>query len=557
MSSSMTRVSTLVSKDIGNYLTNRQTWSITYILGQYATGNGTTDDAAAINTLITTIGSDEATIVVDANTYRLGAAVTVPSNVTLMFLQGGILSPDSGKTLTINGPVDAGIYQIFSGSGSIAGTFKSDRFYPQWMGVVADGTTDDTVLYQKALTTAQNCQVTLYHPRGTYLVDEIDYGNIALANQISIIGEDRDLTILKKKTSDGDPLFVIATSDGTIYTSNITIANMTFQGIAGNTPASLRAYNMVRSRIENCRFTSSINGLDFQGGIANELINVICDFNQFGWYLRHVTNVTLGGYPNINQATSCQFVDNTKWGVNFDDGKVLNLEDCDIEGNGTAADATTGGLYVGSNVGAETAGTLSIGANVNVCWVEGNVGDGGVQLNGGRNNFSQCYFVANTGTYDIHINGGRYDMQSCDGDTTKTPNVLEEAAVLNGNYIFDCDFANITYDADKTMVFNQGNAILMNSGSVPAVQNMTRPFIQQGIDSTASGVVTVTFAVAFTATPRVIVTMNNDSAGTLDAPEVYSVSTTGFTVRKKSITSGSATVGTTTAGFYWIAIGTK
>jgi len=168
-----------------------------------------------------------------------------------------------------------------------------------------------------------------------------------------------------------------------------------------------------------------------------------------------------------------------------------------------------------------------------------------------------CYFVANTGTYDINIRGGRYDLKACDGDTNKTPNVMEEAAVLNGNYIFDCDFQNLTYDAAKTMVFNTGNTILMNSGSVPSVQGVTRPFIQQGVDSTAAGVVTVTFTIAFTAIPNVIATMNNNSAGTLDAIEVYNVTTTGFTVRKKSITSGSATVGTTNAGFYWLAIGTK
>ena len=171
---------------------------------------------------------------------------------------------------------------------------------------------------------------------------------------------------------------------------------------------------------------------------------------------------------------------------------------------------------------------------------------------------SQTYFVANTGTYDIHIKGGRYDLQSCDGDTNKSPNVMEESAVLNGNHIFDCDFQNLTYDAAKTMLFKSGNTILMNSGSVPAVQGVTRPFIQQGIDGTASGVVSVTFPIAFTSTPVAVnVTMNNNSAGTLDAPEVYNVATTGFTVRKKSITSGSATVGTTNAGFYWIAVGSK
>lgn len=138
MVSPMQKVSSLVSKDIGNYLSNRASWSIVYILSQYGVGDGTTDDYAAINSLLTTIGSTEATIAVTVD-FRLGSSITFPANVTLWFLQGGVLKPDSGKTVTINGPIEAGLYQIFSGV--IVGAPKVGCVYPQWWGASGSANT--------------------------------------------------------------------------------------------------------------------------------------------------------------------------------------------------------------------------------------------------------------------------------------------------------------------------------------------------------------------------------------------------------------------------------
>jgi len=42
---------------------------------------------------------------------------TVKSNVTLWFLRGGELNISDGNTVTINGPIEAGLHQIFAGNG--------------------------------------------------------------------------------------------------------------------------------------------------------------------------------------------------------------------------------------------------------------------------------------------------------------------------------------------------------------------------------------------------------------------------------------------------------
>ena len=57
---------------------------------------------------------------------------TVPANITLWFLRGGKLNISDGKTITINGPIDAGLHQIFAGNGNVE--FSSGFFrevYPQ------------------------------------------------------------------------------------------------------------------------------------------------------------------------------------------------------------------------------------------------------------------------------------------------------------------------------------------------------------------------------------------------------------------------------------------
>ena len=58
--------------------------------------------------------------------------LTVPDNITLSVDRGGMLSVSSGATLTINGSIDAGLYQIFDGEGTIGGDIKVEAIYPEW-----------------------------------------------------------------------------------------------------------------------------------------------------------------------------------------------------------------------------------------------------------------------------------------------------------------------------------------------------------------------------------------------------------------------------------------
>lgn len=89
----MQRVSTLVSKDIGNYLTNQQTWGgIIYNVKAYgAKGDGTTDDTSEIQSAIDAAGLAGGGIVFfPEGTYLISSALTVyEDNVVIQGIGNG------------------------------------------------------------------------------------------------------------------------------------------------------------------------------------------------------------------------------------------------------------------------------------------------------------------------------------------------------------------------------------------------------------------------------------------------------------------------------------
>lgn len=114
-------------------------------------GNGTANDRAALNTLANTTLQPNGGVIFFAApyTYRISSNMTFPSNVALMFADGATLSIDTGVTVTINGVVDAGLHQVFSGLGTVALYQESSKeIYPNWWGSVGDDT-DDTAALSK------------------------------------------------------------------------------------------------------------------------------------------------------------------------------------------------------------------------------------------------------------------------------------------------------------------------------------------------------------------------------------------------------------------------
>jgi len=90
---------------------------------------------ASINAAVTSIGATLTTLLV-SNAQPLTASLTIPSTLTLKIRKGGSIVKVSTYTLTINGPFEAGSYQVFSGF-----TYGDDLFInnslvinPVWCG---------------------------------------------------------------------------------------------------------------------------------------------------------------------------------------------------------------------------------------------------------------------------------------------------------------------------------------------------------------------------------------------------------------------------------------
>jgi len=156
-------------------------------------------DYTDLPTAITAIGATEATLLISTQIAVTDNA-TIPSTMTLKFLRGGSFTITTAKTVTINGQVDAGLYQIFEGAGTVAfgvGTVKYS--YPEWWGAVRDGTTDDATALNSAYTAADGAKATLFLSSGTYAFEsQLSWDNYPTRDGCSVEGQGRFLTTLLK-----------------------------------------------------------------------------------------------------------------------------------------------------------------------------------------------------------------------------------------------------------------------------------------------------------------------------------------------------------------------
>jgi hypothetical protein len=135
------------------YITNRGKANILAADASSALGAGWIYDPDPIPNTVQTFGAvgdgvvDDRTALLNANangspayfsagTYRISSNLTL--TVPLTFAAGAKLSVDTGVTVTINAAVAAGNGQIFSGLGSVVGTFGDVTLNVQWFGAVPD-----------------------------------------------------------------------------------------------------------------------------------------------------------------------------------------------------------------------------------------------------------------------------------------------------------------------------------------------------------------------------------------------------------------------------------
>jgi len=164
-------------------------------------------DYSSFAAAVGAIGSTKKTLLIP-NEQPVSANIIDPSNIELWFLQGGSLSIATGVTVTINGHVEAGLYQIFKWTGTGKVVFGAEAIkerYPEWWGADGHGTIDDTVPVQAAFTSL--LPYSTIGLKGNYLISSIN-----IVDQEGIQINSYNARLIGKDTGDYTHLLSIATS---------------------------------------------------------------------------------------------------------------------------------------------------------------------------------------------------------------------------------------------------------------------------------------------------------------------------------------------------------
>lgn len=95
--------------------------------------------SATLAMAIAYAGSAQRTIVIPPGVWEITGNLTFPSNICVQFLNGGIFNVSG--SVTFQGPVLAGNYRIFTGSGTITIATTTPLKYNAWDGTTGNGIT--------------------------------------------------------------------------------------------------------------------------------------------------------------------------------------------------------------------------------------------------------------------------------------------------------------------------------------------------------------------------------------------------------------------------------
>jgi hypothetical protein len=204
-----------VAQDYGQaadwYRTSAEQGDAVALSHPWVDGRGYANLAAAVAAMTDT----EATFIV-STPQSLGANLTIPSNITLVILEEGLVTVAAGATLLVSGEIRAGNRQVFAGAGPVAfggGTVV----YPEWFGAKGDGITDDRSAIQKTVNSLTLGGTIRFYPK-TYLVTSYTSGtsHFVLISR-SNIHFDGNQAVLRSTGTAGSVLFDINSCNGIAF----------------------------------------------------------------------------------------------------------------------------------------------------------------------------------------------------------------------------------------------------------------------------------------------------------------------------------------------------
>lgn len=279
---------------------------------------------------------------------------------------GGTFYWDASSTTT----ADSGT--IFAADAGGTGRWLrlfSGSLNARWFGATGDGSTDDTSALQAWLDafTTFNRRARLYLPAGTYLTTGLALTLGASASQSLFIHGDARRASVLRKTGSTTAAVLTLTGGADPTAASLDIQHIEFDGATVADVDGLVLQAVAVFRVEQCHAERCRRGLVLSSSLIGEIAHTRLSSNQVGLYARET------GFANTNAVTvrECKIQSNTGWGIDWGDGSLLRVRDCDIELNGAVSDGGTGGLIIRDTVDNEFGYAL---ITIDGTWFESNRG---------------------------------------------------------------------------------------------------------------------------------------------------------------------------------------
>ena len=128
-----------------------------------AFGDGMTSTTLAL--AIASIGSESKTLLIAPGTWAITGTLTFPSNICVWFMKGAVFQ--ISNSVTFNGPIIAGNYQIFNGGAAYVSSATPLK-YDAWTG-----STNNTITFQTWPTLPSGNPTANNHPTPKSYVDSL------------------------------------------------------------------------------------------------------------------------------------------------------------------------------------------------------------------------------------------------------------------------------------------------------------------------------------------------------------------------------------------------
>lgn len=269
-----------------------------------AVGDGKHDDTSA---LLKASKLTSGKIYFPKGTYVLSDSIVFHSKLVLVFDDQARIQVPSGKKLTINGTITAGLYKIFGGTGMVAGTATNKIVYPEWFGALGNAVQDDRLYIQAAVNYASslnNDATVIFSPNKTYILGTMtEPGKTFIQMQPRVSLGGTGTVKVANKTGAYNNIFEFKKP-----VNNISITNLTIDSNSVKNAITVKPTDSYNARREFMMYTGSgvkidnitvKNSSSLQTIMANVVGNMTITNNKF---------LNMGAGSTFYYDTSCMYL---------------------------------------------------------------------------------------------------------------------------------------------------------------------------------------------------------------------------------------------------------